>query len=181
MLAAHGAIVIDADAIAREVVAPGTPGLAAVIEAFGPGILHPDGSLNRPALGTIVFADDAARRTLEGITHPLIGARTAQLTGQAPADAVVVYDVPLLVEVGTAGRHGLVMVVEAPLELRLERLEGRGLPRPEALARMQHQATDEQRRAAADILLLNDGGRDRLAVQVDEVWPGLQQRAEAPA
>ncbi|MEU2350005.1 dephospho-CoA kinase [Modestobacter sp. NPDC049651] len=170
LLAERGALVVDADRIAREVVEPGTPGLAAVVEAFGDGVLTADGALDRPALAAIVFADPAARARLDGIVHPLVRARAAELTAQAPADGIVVQDVPLLVETGQAGSFDLVLVVETDLETRVRRLVGRGLAEADARARIASQATDEQRRAVADAVLTNDGDRDGLAAQVDRFW-----------
>ncbi|WP_045875397.1 dephospho-CoA kinase [Pseudofrankia sp. DC12] len=178
-LAEHGAIVIDADNLARAVVAPGTPGLAAVAAAFGPGILRPDGSLDREQLGTVVFADPAARRRLEGITHPLIRDETARQFSAPPPGAVVVHDIPLLVEAGMAKGYDVVVVVEAPRELRLERLAGRGLPRDQAEARMANQASDEDRRAVADVLLDNSGTLADLHAQVDALWLDLVARRDA--
>jgi dephospho-CoA kinase len=162
--------VIDADRIAREVVAPGTPGLAAVVAEFGEGVLTADGSLDRPALAAVVFADPAARARLDAVVHPLVRARAAEAVAAAPADAVVVQDVPLLVETGQAGSFDLVLVVEADAELRVRRLVDRGLSADDARARIASQATDEQRRAVADVVLRNDGGRDELAAQVDRFW-----------
>lgn len=179
LLAAHGAVVIDADKLARAVVAPGTPGLAAVVEAFGPSILCADGSLDRARLGTIVFADPAARRRLEGITHPLIRDETARRFSAPPPDAVVVHDIPLLVEAGMAKGYDLVVVVEAPRELRLTRLAERGLPRDQAEARMANQASDADRRAVADVLLDNSGTLADLSAQVDALWLDLVARQDA--
>ncbi len=173
LLAGRGAVVIDADAIAREVLAPGSPGLAAVTREFGEELLHPDGSLDRPALGRLVFADDARRQRLEQITHPLIAEQTRQLTAAAGDDAVVVHDVPLLVEKGMAGHYDAVLVVEAPDELRLTRLEARGLPRDEAVTRMRAQATAEQRAAVATHVMDNSGDEQALRRRVDEVWSAL--------
>jgi dephospho-CoA kinase len=170
LLAARGAVVIDADRIAREVVEPGTPGLAAVAEAFGPGVLTSDGSLDRPALAAIVFADPAAREKLDGIVHPLVRSRAAELAAAAPEDAVVVHDVPLLVETGQAGSYDLVLVVQADPDTRIDRLVRRGLTEEDARARIAAQATDEQRRAVADVVLENDGTPDDLAEQVDRFW-----------
>jgi dephospho-CoA kinase len=170
LLADRGALVVDADAIAREVVAPGTPGLAAVVAEFGDGVLTPDGSLDRPALAAVVFADPAARARLDGIVHPLVRARAAEAIAAAPADAVVVQDVPLLVETGQAGSYDLVLVVETDMDVRVARLEQRGLPEADARARIASQATDEQRRAVADVVLRNDGDRAALAAQVDRFW-----------
>ena len=170
LLAARGAVVIDADRIAREVVEPGTPGLAAVVDAFGAGVLTPDGSLNRPALAEVVFAHPAARGRLDGIVHPLVRARAAELAAAAPPDAVVVHDVPLLVETGQAASYDLVLVVEADPETRVARLVRRGLTEEDARARIAAQATDEQRRAVADVILDNGGTPEELAAQVDRFW-----------
>ncbi|RMI29861.1 dephospho-CoA kinase [Nocardia stercoris] len=170
-LVERGAILVDGDAIAREVVAPGTPGLAALVSAFGAGILAADGSLNRPALAAVAFADDEARATLNGITHPLVGQRTAELIAAAPADAIVVQDIPLLVENRLGALMNLVVIVQADLPLRLRRLEEfRGISPADAMARIDVQATDDQRRAAADVLLDNNAGADDLLPQVDALW-----------
>lgn len=174
-LVGHGAVLVDADAIAREVVAAGTPGLAAVLAEFGPGVRAPDGSLDRPALGRIVFADadaDAdARQRLNAIVHPLIADRRTELVAAAPADAVVVEDIPLLAEGGLAGGFDLVLVVEAPEPVRVERLRRhRGMTPDEAGARMAAQATDADRRAIADVVLVNDGSLADLDDRVDRVW-----------
>ena len=177
-LAALGAVVVDADRIAREVVRPGTPGLAAVVEAFGPGVLAGDGALDRAALGRIVFADEAERRRLEAITHPLIRARTAELVAAAPDGAVVVHDVPLLTEAGLRGAYEQVIVVLAAEPVRLRRLvDGRGMSEEEARSRIAAQATDEQRRAIADIVIVNEGTLEELERRVDEVWASLRQKA----
>jgi dephospho-CoA kinase len=170
-LAALGAVVVDADRLAREVVEPGTEGLARIVEAFGPSVLAADGSLDRAALARIVFADDGARRRLEEITHPLVRARTAEIVSAAPPDAIVVNDVPLIVEKGMAGLYSLVIVVFATLETRLDRLTRlRGMSRDEALSRIGKQATDEQRRAVADIAIENDGTPADLDVAVAAAW-----------
>jgi dephospho-CoA kinase len=170
-LAHHGAVVIDSDVLAREVVAPGTDGLAAVVEAFGPGVLGPDGALDRPALGARVFDDETARRRLEQIIHPRVRSRTAELAAAAPADAVVVNDVPLLVEIGIAPTYHLVVVVSAGDELRVRRLvETRGMTAEQAAARIAAQADDEQRRAAADVVLPNEAGLAELDALVDRLW-----------
>ena len=178
ILAELGAVIIDGDKLAREVVEPGTPGLAAVAEAFGPGVLDPAGRLDRPALGRIVFADEEARGRLNGILHPLIRARVVEIVAAAPAGTVVVQDVPLLVETGQAGAFDLVVVVEAPVDVRIERLgRDRGMPAEEARARMASQATDTERRAEADVVLLNDGTPENLCAQVDRLWA---DRVSAP-
>ena len=170
LLAARGALVIDSDRIAREVLEPGTPGLAAVADAFGEQVLNPDGSLDRPALAAVVFADPEQRKRLDGIVHPLVRARAAELAAAAPEDAVVVHDVPLLVETGQAGSYDLVLVVEADLETRVRRLAKRGLAEDDARARIGAQATDDERRAVADVVLTNDGPQEELAAQVDRFW-----------
>lgn len=170
-LAELGAVVVDADVLAREVVAPGSEGLAAVVERFGDGVLDDQGTLNRPALGALVFGDDQARRDLEAITHPLIARRTAELFAAAPADSVVVHDVPLLVEKHMGPGYHLVLVVGATEQTRLRRLAAtRGMTEADARSRIGAQATDEQRRAAADVWLDNDGPRDALLSQVDMLW-----------
>ncbi|MET2715057.1 dephospho-CoA kinase [Streptomyces harbinensis] len=176
-LAAHGAVVVDSDRIAREVVEPGTPGLAAVVEEFGPGVLAADGSLDRAGLGRIVFADAGRRAALNAIVHPLVARRSAQLRAAAPQDAVVVHDVPLLTENGLADQYDLVVVVDASPEVQLERLTGlRGMSEEDARARMAAQATREQRLAIADEVLHNDGTREELAAQVDRLWERLRER-----
>ncbi len=179
-LAAHGALVIDADRLAREVVAPGTGGLAEVIAAFGPEVLGPDGALDRAALGRIVFADPQARQRLEAIVHPRVRARTAELVAGAPAGTVVVNDVPLLVETGIAGTFEVVVVVLASAETRLRRLvQGRGMRPEEARARMAAQASDAQRRAVATYVIDNDGTLDEVNAAVNRLWETLSARASS--
>jgi dephospho-CoA kinase len=170
LLAARGAVVVDADRIAREVVAPGTPGLAQVVEAFGEAVVAADGSLDRQALAAIVFGDAQARARLDGIVHPLVRARSVELLATVPEGAVVVNDVPLLVETGQAASYDLVLVVEADPATRISRLVQRGLSAEDARARMAAQATDEQRRAVADVVLDNSGTQEELAEQVDRFW-----------
>ena len=170
LLAARGARIVDADRIAREVVEPGTPGLEAVVAAFGQEVLTPEGALDRPALAAVVFADPDARRRLDGIVHPLVRARATELVAAAPPDAVVVQDVPLLVETGQAGSYDLVLVVEADLDTRVRRLVGRGLAEDDARARIAAQASDEQRPAVADVVLDNSGSVEDLEAQVDRFW-----------
>lgn len=178
-LAELGAVVIDADAIAREVVEPGTPGLAAVVARFGEDVLDPDGRLNRPAVAEIVFNDDAARADLNAIVHPLVGARTGELMAAAAPDDIVIYDVPLLVESNMAEGFEVVIVVETDPEIRVVRLEQRGMPEADARARIAIQATDEQRRAVADELIENNGSREDLIAAVDAVWSRLDARRKA--
>jgi dephospho-CoA kinase len=166
-----GAVVIDADQLAREVVEPGTPGLAQVVAAFGPGILTSDGRLDRPELGRIVFGDEERRQQLNGILHPLIGQATAELMQAAGEDSIVVHDIPLLVEGGLAPAYHLVVIVWAPEELRVRRLvESRGMPEDDAWARVRVQATDDERRAVADVWIDNSGSRDATIAQVDDCW-----------
>jgi dephospho-CoA kinase len=166
-----GAIVIDADVLAREVVAPGSDGLARIAERFGDEVLDDDGALNRAALGAVVFADDRARRDLEAITHPLIAARTAALVDAAPDDALVVHDVPLLVEKQYGPVYHLVVIVDADPESRVKRLmHSRGMTEADARSRIAAQASDDERRAAADVWLDNDGTRDELLAAVDLLW-----------
>ncbi|MEV7191739.1 dephospho-CoA kinase [Streptomyces sp. NPDC093510] len=180
LLVASGAVLIDADKIAREVVEPGTPGLAAVVEAFGPDVLAPDGSLDRPKLGAIVFADAEKLAVLNSIVHPLVGARSAELEQSASGDAVVVHDVPLLAENGLAPLYDVVVVVDASPGTQLDRLVRlRGMSEQDARARMAAQATREKRLAVADIVIDNDGALDGLAERVGEVWADLTRRAHA--
>ncbi|MYW78872.1 dephospho-CoA kinase [Streptomyces sp. LaPpAH-199] len=181
LLVERGAVLIDSDRIAREVVEPGTPGLADVVEEFGPDILTAEGTLDRPALGALVFADDQRRAALNAIVHPLVGARAAELERAAPEDAVVVHDVPLLTENGLAPFYDLVVVVDASAETQLDRLVTlRGMTESDARARMAAQATREERRAVADLVVDNDGTHEALVEQVDAVWDELVRRAAAP-
>ncbi|MCO6011714.1 dephospho-CoA kinase [Actinoallomurus purpureus] len=177
-LAERGAVIVDADAAAREVVEPGTPGLAEVVAEFGGEVLRPDGSLDRERLGSIVFADDERRARLNAIVHPRVGERMRELVEQAPPDAIVVYDVPLIAENDLAGMYDLVVVVDAPVEEQVRRLtERRGMTEADARARIAAQATREKRLAIADRVIDNSGGLDRLAEQVDELWTELTRRA----
>ncbi|MGH1562752.1 dephospho-CoA kinase [Mumia sp. DW29H23] len=174
LLRDRGAVVVDADVLSREVVEPGTPGLAAVVERFGDQVLGPDGRLDRPALGALVFADAAARRDLEGIIHPLVRARAVELEAAAGPDAVVVHDVPLLVETGQAGRYDVVVVVDAPVDVQIERLVSqRGMTRAEAESRIGAQASRDERLAAADVVIDNTGSLDDLEREVDRLWARL--------
>ncbi|MGW9209107.1 dephospho-CoA kinase [Embleya sp. NPDC055664] len=174
LLAELGAVVIDSDRIAREVVAPGTPGLAAVVAEFGESVLLPDGSLDRPGLGRIVFGAPERLAALNAIVHPLVGARAAELTAAAGEDAVLVNDVPLLVENDLAGLYDLVVVVDAAPETQLDRLVRlRGMPEADARARMAAQASREQRLAVADVVIDNDGPLEALEPQVHSLWERL--------
>ncbi|MFI9049844.1 dephospho-CoA kinase [Streptomyces sp. NPDC053427] len=175
LLASYGAVIVDADKIAREVVEPGTPGLAAVIEEFGEDVLAPDGALDRPKLGGIVFADPEKLKALNAIVHPLVGARSAELEASAGPDAVVVHDVPLLTENGLAPLYDLVVVVDAAPETQLSRLVRlRGMTEDEARSRMAAQATREQRLAVAHLVIDNDGPLEALEPQVRAVWERLR-------
>lgn len=178
LLVEHGAVLIDADRIAREVVAPGTPGLAAVVEAFGEDVLAEDGSLDRPKLGSIVFADPDRLAVLNSIVHPLVGARSRELEEAAAEDAVVVHDVPLLTENGLAPLYDVVVVVDASPETQLDRLVRlRGMTEEDARARMAAQATRDKRREIADIVIDNDVPREELQRRVKDVWDELVRRA----
>ncbi|GAA2721081.1 MULTISPECIES: dephospho-CoA kinase [Streptomyces] len=178
LLAAYGAVIVDSDRIAREVVEPGTPGLAAVAAEFGPGVLTPEGALDRPRLGAVVFNDPDRLAALNAIVHPLVRARSAELEAAAGPDAVVVHDVPLLAENGLAPLYDLVVVVDASTDTRLERLVRlRGMTPDEARARMAAQATRAQRLAVADVVITNDGPLDALEPQVRALWEQLRERA----
>ncbi len=182
LLVSYGAVLVDSDRIAREVVAPGTPGLAAVAAEFGPGVLAADGTLDRPKLGAVVFGDPQRLAALNAIVHPLVRGRSAELEAAAPPDAVVVHDVPLLAENGLAPLFDLVVVVDASAPTRLDRLTRlRGMAEPEARARMDAQADREQRLAVADLVIDNDGPLDALEPQVRRVWQALCDRAAAAA
>ncbi len=183
-LAAHGAVIIDADVAAREVVAPGTPGLAQVAEAFGPEMLGPDGALDRERLGAIVFRDPALRAKLNAITHPLVrewmtaAERTAAERTGTGKDLIVVHDVPLLAESRRADGFDLVIVVDVPPELQVERLVSqRGMTPDQARARIAAQASRDQRLAIAGVVIDNSGSLDDLDRRVAKVWADLQRRA----
>lgn len=174
LLADRGAVIIDADVLAREVVAPGTELLERVAERFGPGVIAADGSLDRPALGRIVFGDPDARRDLEGLIHPAVRERAAELEQEAAPGSVVVHVIPLLVETGQTDRFDLVVVVDADEAVQLDRIRTRdGLDEAAARARIAAQATREARRAAAHVVIDNSGGPDELVRQVDTLWRRL--------
>jgi dephospho-CoA kinase len=177
MLAELGALVVDADLIAREVVARGTPGLAAVVAAFGDELLTADGDLDRPAMGRLVFGDAGARRRLEAIIHPLVHQRSAQLEAEAPEDAIVVHDIPLLAEGGRAGSFDAVVVVDVPVEVQVARMVGdRGWSREEAESRIAAQATRDERLAIATHVVDNTGSLGQLRERVGEVFVDLSSR-----
>jgi dephospho-CoA kinase len=180
-LAAHGAVVIDADLLAREVVAPGTEGLAEVVKEFGEDVLTSDGALDRAALARIVFADPDSRRRLEAIVHPRVRARAAALEAAAVAadsSAVVVHDIPLLVETGQAERFDVVIVVDVPEEIQVDRLvRMRGMTRDEARSRIAAQASRQERLRAATIVIDNSGDLADLDGKVHRVWEELRRRA----
>lgn len=182
-LAELGAVVVDHDLLAREAVAPGTVGLERLVEEFGPGVLSASGELDRPALSRIVFADEGARARLNAVVHPEVRRLAAErdaAAATAGAGAVVVHDIPLLVEVGLAGTFHLVVVVDAPVELRLRRLvEGRGMSEEEARARVAAQADDATRLAAADVVLDGSGTVAELRAQVDALWERLEEERRA--
>lgn len=174
MLAELGAVVVDADLLARRVVAPGTDGLAEIVAAFGEEVLADDGALDRPAMGARVFGDEPARRRLEAIIHPRVRARAAELEAAAGPDAVVVHDIPLLVETGQAGSFDAVVVVDVPVPTQLERMVAeRGMSRQEAESRVAAQATREERLAAATYVIDNTGTREDLRDRVAEVFAAL--------
>jgi dephospho-CoA kinase len=174
MLAELGATVIDADRLAREVVAKDTPGLAQVVDAFGPEILTADGDMDRAKVGEIVFNDEAKRKVLEGIVHPLVFERYAELEAAAPQDGIVVHDIPLLAESGRADTFDAVLVVETPAEVQVDRmLRDRGWTRSDAESRIAAQASAEQRRTIATHLIVNTGTRDDLRKRVEEVYREL--------
>ncbi|MCW2871360.1 dephospho-CoA kinase [Actinacidiphila oryziradicis] len=178
LLVSYGAVLIDADRIAREVVEPGTDGLAAVVAEFGEDILAADGTLDRPELGRIVFADESRLKALNAIVHPLVRDRSAELEAAAGPDSVVVQDVPLLAENRLAPLYDLVVVVDAAPETQLDRLvRQRGMPEDDARARMAAQATRDERLAVADLVIDNDGPLEALAPQVKKVWEELRRRA----
>lgn len=171
MFASLGAIIIDSDQIAREVVQPGTDGLAEVVAVFGDEVVAADGSLDRPALARVVFGDEARRKALEGIIHPRVRARVAEIIASVPPDSVVVNDVPLLVESNLASMYGCVVVVLADTETRVSRLiRERGMSDAEARARIAAQADDAQRRAVADVVIVNEGTTDELRTAVEAAW-----------
>jgi dephospho-CoA kinase len=179
MLRELGAVVIDADQLAREVVAKGTPGLAAVVEEFGPGLLTPDGDLDRAAMGDLVFSDESARKRLEAIVHPLVFERIVDLETRAPEGAVIVHDIPLLAESGRAaapdrGGFDAVIVVDAPQDVQVARMvRDRGWTEAEALSRIAAQATAEDRRAIATYLVDNTGSLEDLRAEVEKIYAAL--------
>jgi dephospho-CoA kinase len=175
LLAERGAIVLDADLAARAVVEPGTPGLAEIVEAFGPGVLREDGSLDRAALAKVVFADEERREKLNSIVHPKVRAWMAERVAAAPEGSIVVQDIPLLVEGGSARVFEYVIVVDAEDETRIKRLVGdRGMAEDEARARIAAQASREQRNAAADWLIDNGGSTAELPSVVSKLWRALE-------
>ena len=177
LLAERGAVVIDSDALAREVVAPGTAGLAEVVVAFGPDVVTADGGLDRAAMAARVFADPEARRRLERIVHPRVRARAAEREAQAGADVIVVHDIPLLVETGQAAAFDVVIVVDASPQTQVQRLQAdRAMPADEAQDRIAAQADRDERLAVADLVIGNDGTLDDLQKEVDRVWSQLVEQ-----
>jgi dephospho-CoA kinase len=184
-LADHGAVIVDADQVAREVVEPGEPALAAIAETFGAGMIAADGSLDRAALGAVVFSDPEGRLKLNAITHPAVLARSRELfaaAGDADPDAIVVYDIPLLVEAGRHDEFDLVVVVHAATETRVARMiELRGMTREEALHRIHSQATDTDRFSIADVVIDADGALEETLAQTDALWENLASRVGGSA
>ncbi len=178
LLAARGAVIVDADEVARAVVEPGEPALVKLVDRFGDGILDAGGRLDRAALAKVAFADNESRRELEAITHPAINEEFTRRVAAAPGDAIVVLDVPLLAESEQARKrpYQTVIVVEAPRDVRLERLEARGVARADAEARMAAQVDDEERRKLATYVVDNAGDRASLERQLDDIWSDLERR-----
>jgi dephospho-CoA kinase len=176
MLADRGAVVIDGDQIARDLVVPGEPALAAIVDRFGPEVLLPDGQLDRAGLASIVFPDPQALAALDAIMHPRIAQRAAEMieAAERAGTSIVVYDMPLLVENGSADNFDLVVVVHAPIEVRLARLAVRGVPVADARERMSRQASDAERAEVASILIDNGGDEEQLIAQVERAWYLLQ-------
>lgn len=175
-LAARGALVIDADRLAREVLEPGSAGLEEVVTAFGPEVLDSNGALDRPALARIVFADPSARERLNAIVHPLVRGRAAEQAESADPGTIIVEDIPLLVETGQAGRFDVVVVVQSAEREQLRRMtQERGMSPEEARSRIEAQADDAQRAAVADVVLHNDGAPEELVAKVQELYEQLQE------
>lgn len=174
-LVQHGAVLVDSDAIVRQLQEPAQPGLIAIAREFGPQMIAADGSLDRRALGELIFTDEDARARLNALIHPLVRARSKELVEKAVVehgkDVVIVHDIPLLVETGQAGDFDVVIVVEAPRDERIRRMvENRAMAFHDASARIDAQATDEQRRAVADHVFVNDGSLSDLEAAVDQWW-----------
>jgi dephospho-CoA kinase len=181
----HGAVIVDADQVARQVVEPGEPALTRIAEEFGPGVIAVDGSLDRAALGAIVFSDPEGRQRLNAITHPAVLDRSRALfaaAGEADPEAIVVYDIPLLVEAGRSDEFDLRVVVHAATETRVSRMiELRGMTREEALHRINSQATDTDRFAIADVVIDADGTLEHTLEQTDALWENLRARVRGSA
>lgn len=181
----RGAVIVDADQVARQVVEPGEPALESIVTEFGPRVLAPDGSLDRAALGAIVFSDPEGRQKLNAITHPAVLERSRALFAAAAAadpDAIVVYDIPLLVEAGRVDEFDLRVVVHAATETRVRRMiELRGMTREEALHRINSQATDTDRFAIADVVIDADGSLEHTLEQTDALWENLVSRVRGSA
>jgi dephospho-CoA kinase len=181
LLAERGALILDADAFARDAVRAGTPGFDRVVARFGADLVAPDGELDRAALAAIVFNDEAALRDLEAIVHPEVRRMIEQgVSDNAATDRVVVLVNPLLIEMGTHRDCDVVVVVSASPETQLERVIARGMDRQDAEARMANQLPVDERAAHADVLLDNDGGLAELERQVDRLWATLRERAGTP-
>lgn len=177
LLADLGAVVVDADRLAGEAIAPGTPGLSRVVEEFGPDVLTPDGSVDRPKLAALVFGEPDRLAALENIVHPEVTRRSDELAASAPRNAVVVFDVPLLVEKRLAGRYDVVVVVDATLQTQIDRLvTARGMSKSDVRSRLDAQATREERLAVADYVIVNDGDLQTLYSHVQRLWRELKRR-----
>lgn len=180
LLRDRGAVVVDSDVLAREVVAAGTPGFAEVIAEFGPEVVGADGELDRGRLGRVVFAEPAKRRTLEAIVHPRVRQRVEEIAAAAPSDAVVVNDVPLLVEAGLRDAYDVIVVVDVPPEIQRDRLVRlRGLAAADAERRIAAQASRSERLAAADLVVDNSGELEQLRERVTALWADLTARTTA--
>lgn len=182
LLAAHGAVVIDYDQLARDIVEPGSPALAEIAERFGPHVIAEDGTMDRPAVGAIVFADPQALTDLNAITHPAIGRLANERESAAGPEAIVVHDNPLLIEMGGAARCDVVVVVDVPVEIQVQRLMStRGMTQADAEARIAAQASREERTGVADLVIDNTGPVEELARIIGGVWDELLVRAEKAA
>ena len=180
LLAQRGAILIDSDVLSREVVEPGTPGLEAIVERFGPALLAADGSLDRQALGTIIFADAQARADLNGIVHPEVRRRRAELIASAPDGSIVISVIPLLVEGGLQDGFDGVIVVDVPIDTQVDRLKARSdLDDQQARARVNAQASRDERLEVADWVIENSGSYDQLRQQVEVVWDALNKKVRS--
>ena len=172
-----GAVVIRSDELARQVIEPQTPGFQQVIDRFGKDLLNAEGHIDRAKLAQIVFKDDAALKDLENIIHPLVRSKTNQIIDQHTSETIIVNEIPLLLEKKMESLFDFLVIVISSEKNRLERLAHRGLTAEQATARMAKQVSDEQRKAAADFLIVNDGNLDQLEADVEKIWQTLQERS----